>query len=579
MRSSLPRFSLPLLAKELVEQAARKRTYRVRTLYAVVLFAFSLLIVHSFFQYAGSNPLNVLGRGGDLFEPLVFVQFVAIYVFLPAMMCGSITREKERDSLVLLMLTTLRPWEIILQKYLSGLLPMAMFLMLSLPVMAVAYSLGGLESDLIIAAGVTIGLCCMQVGAMTLMLSAWCRSTAGAFIMFYVLNVAIVIVLLIAMVLADVFLGPYDMDVIKWGWCLFGPEVYHQYRLIVMYGNPLPLSELWWILMPITASVMIYLVLARVFLVRRAQVPPRNLLMTIFQQLDRFFTRANRITGGVTLWNDRESLPEDKPLAWRETARRGPGKLHHRMRVLMLFQIPVILNVVLTFSLGRSGVGFIVLLMLIWPIVVLILAVMGANVFNVERSRQTFDVLLTLPLTSRDIIQQKMAGIWRVVFTLMIPFLTIYLCKSYLGWGTKYALLYLVSSLLTQGIYLPLTVWLSVLVGLVARSSMRGVVVAVGVLAVWTVGVPVVLAILGEVLRVHDDVYLWAFLISPATMVVFTEFGELWDFDSPIMMVVVNTLIHGSILYFLRRRVLTYADQLLVRVASADEPAGGLQKA
>lgn len=64
MRSSLPRFSLPLLAKELVEQAARKRMYRVRTLYAVVLFAFSLLIVHSFFQYAGSNPLNVLGRGG-----------------------------------------------------------------------------------------------------------------------------------------------------------------------------------------------------------------------------------------------------------------------------------------------------------------------------------------------------------------------------------------------------------------------------------------------------------------------------------------------------------------------------------
>src|SRR5579859_7819642 len=90
---------LPLLGKELIEQAARKRTYGVRVLYASLLFLSAYLLFYETLRIGTASPLAVLGRGRAMFTTLVALQFSGIYFFMPAMTCSVLTQEKERASL------------------------------------------------------------------------------------------------------------------------------------------------------------------------------------------------------------------------------------------------------------------------------------------------------------------------------------------------------------------------------------------------------------------------------------------------------------------------------------------------
>src|SRR5262245_15152071 len=116
MARLLKNFGLPLLEKELIEQAARKRTYIVRIVYASLLFLVAFLIFYEELRAGATSPLAVLGRGKEMFNYLVSLQFAGVYLFMPAITCGVITQEKERDSLQLLLITRLGPWTILFEK-------------------------------------------------------------------------------------------------------------------------------------------------------------------------------------------------------------------------------------------------------------------------------------------------------------------------------------------------------------------------------------------------------------------------------------------------------------------------------
>src|SRR5690242_20647700 len=97
--------SLPLFSKELIEQSNRRRTFVIRTLYAALTYAFLMFILWERLGGWSSNSLSLMGRGREMFESLVWLQFFAIYAFLPGLACGVLTAEKERDTLAMLLLT------------------------------------------------------------------------------------------------------------------------------------------------------------------------------------------------------------------------------------------------------------------------------------------------------------------------------------------------------------------------------------------------------------------------------------------------------------------------------------------
>ena len=57
------------------------------------------------------------------------------------------------------------------------------------------------------------------------------------------------------------------------------------------------------------------------------------------------------------------------------------------------------------------------------------ICVHASGVITAERSRQSLDALLATPLTGPEILRQKMAGVWRLIGVLCVPFGTIYLLQ------------------------------------------------------------------------------------------------------------------------------------------------------
>jgi len=544
-------FELPLLAKELNEQAAQKRTYLIRFFYAGLLFVAACGLFYGNFLKGGGSASG-LGQGRHMFQNLVTLQFWSIYLFLPAICCGCLTIEKEHNSLSLLLITTLGPWEIVIQKLLGRLVPMLTFVLLSFPLMAVAYSFGGITEDYLWAGILLLVLTCFQAAALSVMCSAFYPTTVEAFIANYVLLVVL-------------------MAIFPFGW---GPWLFGRASDLPFWGTAL-LSTF---LVSLSAG---FLLGARLFLERRAFVPPKNALLGLFQRLDRFFNDANEVTGGIVLVKDGDPLPALEPVAWRETTKKSLGTFRYLFRVLVVLEAPLI---VVCATLGTSQPGgpdldvVSRLLYGLWCLGGAMIVVHAGSVVASERTRQTLDVLLASPISNAEILQQKLRGVQRLIHVLLVPFSTIFVFEVWWYQGSAFRWLYLILALGTVAIYLPLLAWLALWVGLKIRSQIKAVLATLAAVACWLV-VPVTeRAIISDVFGMSIPSWMEALLalnpaeqiaaiedLNPAALRSIRTMGE--EQLSPFAWLwLVNFALYTALWIVLRRRCLRDADRLLGRV-------------
>ncbi len=388
----------------------------------------------SFLQGAGGST-GGLGQGRQMFELLVGLQFWTIYLFLPAISCGCLTVEKERNTLGLLLITTLSPWQIVLQKLLGRLVPMLTFVVLSFPLMAVAYSFGGITADYLWGGIVLLVVTCVEAAALSVMCSAWYSTTVEAFVGNYVLFLVLFYVL-----------PP--------GW---GPWLFEQASDVTFARTLVSL------LFP-AALTAGFLFGARVFVESRAFVPPKNVLLGIFQRLDRFFNEANEVTGGIVLVQDGDPLPGLEPVAWRETTKKSLGTFRYLFRILVMLEGPLILvcSSLSIITLGGPDIGTVSrLLYALWLLAMTMIIVHAGSVIAAERTRQTLDVLIATPMAGDAILNQKLQGVRRLIKVLRVPFLTIFAFEVWWFTGSEYRWYYLALSLLSIAVYLPLLAWLA----------------------------------------------------------------------------------------------------------------------
>ena len=569
-------FSFPLLAKELTEAAARPRTYRLRVIYAVLLYAVFGLMIPSWAWNAGTSPLTILGAGHEMFETILILQFVGIGLFLPGMMCGRITQEKERDSLVLLFLTDLRPWSIVLEKYLGGLVPMLSFLLLAMPIAALAYAFGGMTGGDLANGLYVLLLGALQVGALALMFSAWCRTTVSAFLCTYVGGAAFYGLPPLVYEIAN------DMGAIRpnSGFSLEALLHLHLPPVVYVKANG-RFADVVGHSGVILLSIVLFLTLARIGLVRRAFTPPSNFFLRTFRRLDGWMHRANRLTGGTIVLQPGSQLPDAEPIAWRELSRKGLGQPQYLVRILLALEIPVVLLCLIgALKLdGYSGQSELhsMLAAIVGTLAVLALSVQAANAVVSERVQQTLELLLTTPLTAREIVLQKARALRRFMWVLAIPLLTIFGTECWIEHGRPggfskpdLTVVYIVCSLLTLTIYLPLVSWLSLWIGLKMRTRFKAIMAALAAVVGWAVG-PIVILVLSErwprpYLGYHWIE--WFALLSPLTVVGANEFSELHQFralgvGSAWLPVAVNFAFYGLALFAIRHRVLSRAERYL----------------
>jgi ABC-type Na+ efflux pump permease subunit len=231
-----------------------------------------------------------------------------------------------------------------------------------------------------------------------------------------------------------------------------------------------------------------------------------------------------------------------------------------------------LLILLVIFTGGSPGMALLVLVLFMWALAVMVVAVQSASLIAGERSHQTLDVLCTTPLSGREIVLQKITGVRRLMILLWIPMLTIILpdAKSPAA---------IVCSLLSLAVYLPLSAWLSMLIGLKIKTRVRAIVAALALLCGWCL-LPLVFIFMPlMMLRQAGDVTSplnFSIFLSPAMILAVNEFGEWQEFGGdPWLAMTLNFLLYGTVLFLIRRTCLVHADRLLGRSEScrSDPPA------
>lgn len=161
----------PVLGREVRERMRTGRAFVVIGIFLLILTLTAYLV------YQGATTTGELevdlGRqtrlGRDLYEWVLFVMLALVLFFVPGLTAGSIAGERERQTLLPLQVTLLRPRSIFFGKVLASMSFMLLLVFASLPVMMVAYLLGGIRP---LDGLKGVGVVCLVAILLTLMVTS-----------------------------------------------------------------------------------------------------------------------------------------------------------------------------------------------------------------------------------------------------------------------------------------------------------------------------------------------------------------------------------------------------------------------
>ncbi|MEX0818701.1 MAG: hypothetical protein WD070_03880 [Pirellulaceae bacterium] len=168
----------PVFYREAETTPRRPRHYMVRTIYVVALL---VLICTAWFRLSGLQIIRTVGDmarfGALLFQILAPVQ-LALITFLAAFGTASaVSQEKDRRTLILLLMTRLRNSELVIGKLLASLLDIFVMILTALPVFLLVTLLGGVSHGQVIRVFLITLTTGLAAGSLGSMLGLWREKT------------------------------------------------------------------------------------------------------------------------------------------------------------------------------------------------------------------------------------------------------------------------------------------------------------------------------------------------------------------------------------------------------------------
>lgn len=201
----------PVLARELKERMRGWRAWIVLTAYLLILGAILYLVYEGRSgspadPFRGPVATQVASVGRSMFEWLVFFMMLLVLFLVPGLTSGAIAGERERQTLVPLQVTLLRPLSILVGKIAASLAFVALLVVATLPLLSVAYLVGGVTvTDIVRAVGAVL-LTGVALACLTAACSTFMRRVQSATVLAY----AVVLVLTLGTFLAWAAAGLID---------------------------------------------------------------------------------------------------------------------------------------------------------------------------------------------------------------------------------------------------------------------------------------------------------------------------------------------------------------------------------
>ncbi len=134
----------PIFTREALTSPRQLRHYLIRSGYVAALFVLMYTASQATFGWQQVRNIGDIARFGSLvFQMFSLVQLLLVLFFALLFAAGNVAQEKDRKTLILLLMTDLSDRELVLGKLCSSLLIVGVLLMASLPVFCMAHLLGG----------------------------------------------------------------------------------------------------------------------------------------------------------------------------------------------------------------------------------------------------------------------------------------------------------------------------------------------------------------------------------------------------------------------------------------------------
>jgi ABC-2 type transport system permease protein len=213
----------PVLRRELVERMRGGRTAAVLTIYLLLLSGI-LYLVYSVTRGARTDPWEsaasqVASAGRGIFEWLVFFMLLLVLFLVPGVTSGAIAGERERQTLVPLQVTLLRPSSILLGKIAASTAFLLLLLVATTPLLAVSYLIGGVTIGQVLSAIAMVAFTGLVLAAVSAGISACVRRVQAATVLAYGFTLLLVIGTLLvfaAASLVDTSRGTDDANAPSW---------------------------------------------------------------------------------------------------------------------------------------------------------------------------------------------------------------------------------------------------------------------------------------------------------------------------------------------------------------------------
>src|ERR671910_2823196 len=170
----------PVLRRELVERMRGRRTFVVLTIYLGVLAGILYLVYQANRGTTGSSfgapvATQIASVGRGIFEWLLFFMLLLVLFLVPGQTSGAIAGERERQTLVPLQITLLRPVSLLLGKIGASLAFLLLLLVATVPLLSVSYLIGGGANPPGVGGGAQGAFPRGVLPCITACLSAFCR--------------------------------------------------------------------------------------------------------------------------------------------------------------------------------------------------------------------------------------------------------------------------------------------------------------------------------------------------------------------------------------------------------------------
>ena len=152
------------------ETTVSSRSFRLALILAIFNTILALVVLLNMYSVVERVKLTAEIQYSSFTNLYVFVaavEFVMLMFIMPALTAGSISGERERQTLDILLTTTLKPWEIIWGKFTSSFGTMFLMIMSSFPLLSVSFVYGGVmirDVFILLLCYLAVALLCGSMG-------------------------------------------------------------------------------------------------------------------------------------------------------------------------------------------------------------------------------------------------------------------------------------------------------------------------------------------------------------------------------------------------------------------------------